>query len=89
MIALFDSKFSKKLDKLKNPIVAKKLIQLIEKVKEAKSIKDIPNTTQLVGHPDLFRTRIGDYRVGLELTNAKTITFLDFDKRGDFYKNFP
>lgn len=89
MKIVFDSKFSKKIDKIKNPELAKRIFKAIELIKKAETLNKIPNIKRLSGHSNLFRLRIGDYRIGLELIDDDTLEFLDFDKRNDFYKIFP
>lgn len=89
MNVLFDSKFSKKIDKIKNPDLAKRIFRAIQNIKKSEDISKIPNLKRLSGHANMFRYRIGDYRIGLELVNENTLEFLDFDKRNDFYKSFP
>jgi mRNA interferase RelE/StbE len=48
----------------------------------------IPNVKVMKGHPDYFRVRIGDYRLGLKRIDGgvKIIRFLS---RGDIYRKFP
>ena len=48
----------------------------------------IANVKVMKGHPDYFRVRIGDYRLGLKRIDGgvKIIRFLS---RGDIYRKFP
>ena len=41
------------------------------------------------GFTDFYRIRIGDYRVGIELENDNSVTFLKLKHRKDIYKYFP
>jgi mRNA interferase RelE/StbE len=89
MNVYFDSKFVKKLKKINNKTLAKQIEQAINDVSEAKSLNELPKAKKLSGHTDLFRYRIGDYRIGIQLISEKSVEFLDFDKRNDFYKSWP
>jgi mRNA interferase RelE/StbE len=89
MKVLFDAKFSKKIDKIKDPKLAARIFKVIMLIKNAKSLNEISNLKRLTGHSAIYRFRMGDYRIGLELIDENTFEFLDFDKRNDFYKNFP
>jgi mRNA interferase RelE/StbE len=89
MKVLFDSKFSKKIDKIKDPKLAARIFKAIMLIKDAKSLHEISSLKRLTGHSTIYRFRMGDYRIGLELVDENTLEFLDFDKRNDFYKNFP
>lgn len=40
------------------------------------------------GHPDAYRVRIGDYRLGIYYSDNE-ITIARFVKRNDIYKLFP
>jgi mRNA interferase RelE/StbE len=89
MNVYFDSKFVKKLRKINNKTLAKQIEKAIQEISESKSLHELPKVKKLSGHSDLFRYRIGDYRIGLQLISEKSVEFLDFDKRNDFYKFWP
>jgi len=89
MNVYFDSKFLKKIEKIKDKSVAKRIEKAINEISKANHIKEVSNIKKLAGHSDIYRYRIGNYRIGLLLISDKSIEFLDFDKRNDFYKHFP
>lgn len=89
MNVYFDAKFYKKLNQINNKNLAKKIEQAIIDISAAKSLNELPKTKKLSGHKDLFRYKIGDYRIGLQLIGEKSVEFLDFVKRNDFYKKWP
>jgi mRNA interferase RelE/StbE len=41
------------------------------------------------GHPRFYRIRVGDYRVGFELTGPNEILLILVAHRKDIYKRFP
>ena len=57
-------------------------------VKDAETLRDIPNLKKLKGHKSAYRIRIGDFRIGLYI-NGDTAIFADFDHRKDIYKRYP
>ncbi|MCK9562884.1 MAG: hypothetical protein M0R02_09235 [Bacteroidales bacterium] len=89
MNVYFDSKFKKKILKIKDKKLAKRIEKAVIDVSNAKSLSELSNVKKLTGHTDMFRIRIGDYRIGIQLITSLSVEFLDFDKRNDFYKKFP
>lgn len=89
MDILFDSSFSKDLDKLKNNQIKKRLLKIIDKIEQADNILSISSISKMVGHENFYRIRIGDYRVGCDLIDDNTIVFITIMHRKDIYNNFP
>jgi mRNA interferase RelE/StbE len=52
------------------------------------SIQDLPNVKALVGSPNRYRIRVGDYRIGFEL-NGDTVELMRVLHRREFYRYFP
>ena len=48
----------------------------------------IPNVKVMKGHPNYFRVRIGDYRLGLKRIDGG-VRIIRFLSRGDIYRKFP
>jgi mRNA interferase RelE/StbE len=84
----FLKKFSKDLDDLKVKSVKRNLIHLIDFIEAADDLDSIPNTKKLKGHKSAYRTRVGDYRLGVFFENS-TVSFARFLHRKDIYKIFP
>ncbi len=84
----FRSSFLKSIKKIKNKKLQNDIFNIINEVEAAKLITDIKNIKKLSGFTKFYRIRLGDYRIGLSFEN-NIITFVEFDKRGDIYKNFP
>lgn len=68
--------------KIKDQSVKDRLKKIILRVAEAKNLDEIPNLTQIVGHPSFYRIKFGDYRVGLSL-EENVVWFLYFGKRDE------
>lgn len=89
MIIEFDKSFEKSIDKIKDKNLSLKIIDLINKIEKINEFREIPNTKKLVGFSRFYRIKIGDYRLGFEKVNEKTIRFLILEHRKDIYKKFP
>lgn len=64
------------------------LQNVILSVKEAKTLKDIPNLKKLSGYNNVYRIRIGDYRIGL-YTEGDILIFARILPRKEIYRFFP
>ncbi len=88
MITKFTGRFYKDLDKLNRASVKKDILDIIENVEKATYISEIHNIKRLQGHPNAYRIRSGDYRIGLFVEN-NVIEFARVAHRKDIYKIFP
>ncbi len=80
---VFTSSVDKQLKKLAKS--AQKLI--IEKIKQLDTTKPNNNVKKLVGMNDLYRLRIGDYRVIYQIRNEELIVLvLKIGHRKDIYR---
>ncbi len=84
----FLTSFNKDLSKLSSALVRKSLKNLILKLETAKSLSEIPQLKKLKGHPEAWRIRLGNYRVGLFYSN-NIIQLARIVDRKDIYKIFP
>ena len=74
MIVEFDKSFTKSLSKINDNYLFSKVVKIILKAEEAKSIEGITGVKKLKGFKDYYRLRIGDYRLGLLLLIEKKFT---------------
>ena len=81
-------RFLKHLEKITDSTQKEEIGQVIETVKAAKTIKDIPRLRKLKGYKIHYRIRVGDYRIGLTIV-GDLVTLEACMKRKDFYKYFP
>ncbi len=65
MKVIFLKEFSKDLDGISLKSVKLSLKRVIERIEIAHTLGNIQNTKKLQGHKTAYRTRIGDYRLGL------------------------
>ena len=84
----FLTSFNKDLSKLSSALVRKSLKNLILKLETSKSLSEIPQLKKLKGHPEAWRIRLGNYRVGLFYSN-NIIQLARIVDRKDIYKVFP
>ncbi|HAH23680.1 MAG TPA: plasmid stabilization protein [Prolixibacteraceae bacterium] len=81
--------FDKLVFKINDKSTKLRLKRVIERVGQAKNLDEIPNITPIVGHPNYYRIKFGDYRVGISLED-NIVWFLYFGKRDEnTYKKFP
>jgi mRNA interferase RelE/StbE len=76
------------LKKIKDKNLLKRVREVIDEVKQAKDLSDLRNLSKLKGYQTFYRTRIGDYRVGLDVVEGQVI-FTRILPRKDIYKYFP
>ena len=82
--------FEKSVRKLKDNVAKKRLNLLIEKLKEAKTLKEISNVRAISNYPFIYRIKTGDYRLIVEYSEGDiTILLLEYVKRNErTYKNY-
>jgi mRNA interferase RelE/StbE len=80
--------FDSALEKLKNPKLDERILDLIEDIEQAQQLKDLRNIKKLKGYKNAYRLRIGDYRLGFFYEND-TLTFDFVGLRKEFYRFFP
>ncbi len=84
----FDKSFSKSLDKINDKIVLKRIEKTIIQCEKATDLVQISNLKKMVGYKNYYRIKIGDYRIGVEITNH-VIDFIIVAHRKDIYNRFP
>ena len=89
MKVLYDKSFSKSLDKIKDHKTKQALLKFIENLKIANNLQKIKRLKKIKGFKSYYRYRLGDYRIGFELTKENNILLIIVAKRNDIYKKFP
>lgn len=84
----FEFRFEKDIKVIKNRNLLVKLNQIILNCKQAETLGQINSLKKLRGYDTLYRIRLGDYRVGVEVIENEII-FTRFLHRKDIYKFFP
>ncbi len=84
----YEASFEKDLKSVGDKNLLKKIKKVIEEVKQADDSYSINNLKKLSGYDTFYRIRIGDYRIGIEITGDKLI-FTRFLHRKEIYRFFP
>ena len=88
MQLLFTNQFAKQIRKVKDRHLAKSIEDAIIEVKNAAHLSDITNLKRLKGSNTAYRIRVGDYRIGLHISN-NVVEFSCFMNRKEIYRFFP
>jgi mRNA interferase RelE/StbE len=88
MKVVFERSFLSDIRNTTDKSILSRLSKIIQVMKAAHSLDDIPNLKKLKGHPAAFRIKLNQYRVGFFLENDMLI-LVRFRNRKDIYKGFP
>ena len=83
-----DKSFQKDTRRIKDKSILQRVANTIANVQRAKNLEDIKNLKKIQGSNSMYRIRIGDYRLGVIITD-NTVEFIRCLHRKDIYKNFP
>jgi mRNA interferase RelE/StbE len=83
-----DRSFQKDTKRIKDKTVLQKVANTIANVQRARNLDEIKNLQKIKGTTSMYRIRIGDYRIGL-LVSESSVEFIRFLHRKDIYKYFP
>jgi mRNA interferase RelE/StbE len=84
----YESRFETDLNNLREPGILKRIKKVIEEVKLAETPYSLSNLKKLRGSDTFYRIRLGDYRIGIEITEGYVI-FTRALHRKDIYRYFP
>jgi len=88
MIVKIDKSFEKDFKKAGNQKLRPKLLATIENIQKATKLSDIKNIKKLKGSTDFYRIRLGDFRIGIVISN-KEVELIRLLHRKDIYRYFP
>jgi mRNA interferase RelE/StbE len=81
--------FLKDLKKLKKQPVYQRVLNLaFEILPNTEDLKDLSNVKAMKGFPNRYRIRVGDYRVGIEVSGEQ-LEMMRVLHRREFYRYFP
>ena len=83
-----DTTFQRDTRRIKDRAVRHRIANTIESVQRAKSFQEIKNLKKLGGTKSMYRIRIQDYRLGIQI-EGNTVVFIRCLHRKDIYKFFP
>jgi len=88
MIVRIDKSFQKDVNKINDAKLKLGIAEIIESIQNLQDFSSIKNLKKLTGHTDLYRVRLGDYRIGLRYSDQE-FTFIRFLHRKEIYKKWP
>ena len=83
-----DKSFQKDTNRIKDKAVLLKIANTIEAIQRVQNLNKIKNLKKLRGAQATYRIRIGDYRIGIIISES-TVEFIRCLQRKDIYKYFP
>jgi mRNA interferase RelE/StbE len=87
MKLIFRESFEKDLKSIKNPLIFKQVKKLIMNLENSSDLSAIPNVKKLSGSKNLYRIRLGDYRVGIALLQ-NSVEIVRILHRKEIYRYF-
>jgi len=86
---LYAKRFNNDLDAIRHESkIKKRLLDLIGQIKRVDVLSDISGVKKIEGYPGYFRIRVGDYRLGIKVTE-NDIEMIRFLHRKEIYRRFP
>jgi mRNA interferase RelE/StbE len=84
----FEETFEDDISKASDMDAKERVKEFVLRVKKAQTLTGIGSLKKIKGFKDFYRARIGDYRIGLEVS-GKEVIFVRFLHRKDIYRHFP
>jgi mRNA interferase RelE/StbE len=84
----FRKSFEKDLSKIRDVELLQRIQAVIEEVESIDSLTDLSNVKKLKVEGDYYRVRVGDYRIGLSVSED-AVTFVRVLHRKEIYRYFP
>ena len=84
----FEASFARDLQRVKDKALLTRVEHVIAEVKTATTLGEIRHLRKMSGYTTLYRLRLGDYRIGIEVIDQEII-FVRILHRKDIYKRFP
>ena len=69
----FEASFARDLKGIKDQTLLKRVEQVIAEVKAATTLGEVKHLSKMRGHVALYRLRLGDYRIGIEVVEDEVI----------------
>ena len=84
-----DKSFQKDTRRIKDKSILQRIAKTIANIQRAKNLEDIKDLKKIRGTHSMYRIRIGDYRLGIIITDTAVVEFVRCLHRKDIYKYFP
>jgi mRNA interferase RelE/StbE len=83
-----DKSFQRDTRRIKDKYVLQRIANTVANIQRAKTLEEIKNLKKIQGTQSMYRIRIGDYRLGIIITDS-IVEFIRCLHRKDIYKYFP
>ncbi len=84
----YEKSFEKDLLKIYNKKILDQIKTKIFEIKNCSNLSEIKNLKKLTGYKRIYRIRISDYRIGIEIVDS-VLVFTRLLHRKEIYKYFP
>lgn len=84
----FKKSFEKDLVKILDSNLFQRIQEAIEQVEKAETLNELSNLKKIKGEADYYRIRVGDYRIGIKVTD-RIVSFVRILHRKEMYRYFP
>lgn len=84
----YHKSFERDLRRVRDQNLLDRVEVVLIRLESSESLDAISDVKVMKGHPDYFRIRIGDYRLGIKRID-NGIRIVRFLSRGDIYRKFP
>jgi len=84
-----EKSFERDTNRIKDKKLLQRLKSCIAKLEKADNITGIPHIKKIEGFDSFYRIKIGDYRLGIELSPNNEAILIRFLHRKDIYRYFP
>ncbi len=88
MDVAFEASFARDLKRVRNKALLRQVQQIIAQVKAVPMLSEISSLKKMQGYETLYRIRLGDYRIGIEVVGEQVV-FVRMLHRKDIYRYFP
>lgn len=89
MIVKIDKSFQKDVGRINDAKTKLAIVEVINHIQLAENLSSITNIRKLSGHKDMYRIRLGNYRIGLRFTEEQELIFIRFLHRKEIYQRWP
>jgi mRNA interferase RelE/StbE len=69
----FEASFARDLKGIRDKALLKRIEQVIAEVKTATALSEVKHLSKMRGYATLYRLRLGDYRIGIEVIEDEVI----------------
>ena len=84
----YHKSFERDLWRVRDRNLLNRVKAALNELEDSESLEALSNIKAMKGHPEYFRVRIGDYRLGLKRIDDG-VRIIRFLSRGDIYRKFP